>query len=629
MKERYGKQSPAPPLPSNNIMATRFKRYLRRIGYVLPLLLLVMLILLTNRAPIIDYISPEVAHPGSTIEIVGRYFGQQRNGALVRIGGQEITRSYYLTWNDRNIVIQLPSDVLSGMLRVESGRGISNGVLLINATQTPGNTLADQLDKRPHILRHSPQQPSVGDLVRIEGERFGTRRISSEIHFRWQSAKGDPGIVAVPEEDYEDWSHRAILFRIPSGIIEGTLVVITEWGESNAYQIPLDWRGGARRYTHPLTIAIHYGAWINAIEGQGLYLWLPLPPENAHQHAIQSLYRNYEADYRIAGHIEGIWVDADDTPYTLEQSFLLRRYQIESELQQSRIPFRYEESVFLAPYLAPSPLIPADDPALQKIAGSLRREGHPLAVARRVYDRLLELFEPLTRARVPTAQATVSRSDLAIAEWDQVVDDINQMNSSSELQKRLSEIIAILPEPSIAHSYHYAIIGSALLRIQGIPARPVAGYLLLPSEGFSETTKIHQSLAIREHWRLVAHYWIECYLPKTGWVSLDIAMGDGLFGMPPTVLQYLVSKSDREEEEVQFTEQELRSALQEFYFGNLDPFRFTMNYGWQPIPQLVQGQVAKGQAGFTTFFSHQFEYPSALDSQEVSLYPVRLIGVSR
>ncbi len=612
-------------------MASSFQRYLRRSRYVLPPLLLLLLILLANRAPIIEYINPEMAHPGNTIEIVGRYLGQQRNGAVIRIGDEEITHSYYQEWNDRNIVIQLPSNIPSGMLRVENNRGVSNGVLLINATQTPINTVASQLDRRPRIHRHSPQQLSIGDLVRIEGERFGTRQASSQIHFRWQNAKGDQGIVAVPEENYEDWSQRAILFRVPSGIVEGTLVVTTEWGESNSYQIPLDWRGGARHYSHPLTIAIHYGAWIDSIESGGLYLWLPLPPQNAHQHVIQNLYRTYEADYRIAEHIEGMWVGVADTPYTLEQALLLQRYQIESELQQSRIPFRYEKSDFLAPYLTASPLIPANDPALREIAGTLRQEGHPLATARRIYELLLARLEPLTRvvaADAPTAVSSPSFPTLDAAQWDQIVNEINQMNNSAELQQRLSEIIATLPQQSVAHSYHYAIIGSALLRIRGIPSRPVAGYILLPQEGYSETTDIHHSLTIREHWHIVPHYWIEFYLPKTGWVSLDIAMGDGLFGVPPTVMRYFTSNSDGEEDQPQFTERELQSALQEFYFGNLDPFRFTMNYGWQPIPHLAQGRVAPGQVGFATFFSHQFEYLSTLDNQEVSLYPVRLIGVT-
>jgi hypothetical protein len=70
----------------------------------------------------------------------------------------------------------------------------------------------------------------------------------------------------------------------------------------------------------------------------------------------------------------------------------------------------------------------------------------------------------------------------------------------------------------------------ALLRNAGVPARPVAGYLVYGNK------------------RSVRHYWAEFYLENFGWVPVDPALADGaVFGGFP----------DIEEPET-------------YYFGNID-----------------------------------------------------------
>ena len=79
---------------------------------------------------------------------------------------------------------------------------------------------------------------------------------------------------------------------------------------------------------------------------------------------------------------------------------------------------------------------------------------------------------------------------------------------------------------------------AALCRSLGIPARAVGGYQLLPGvEG--------------------THFWAEFYLPEYGWVPVDVTIAeaaDWSFNATP----------------------EEREAFRDYYFGNLDPYRYVI-----------------------------------------------------
>ena len=71
------------------------------------------------------------------------------------------------------------------------------------------------------------------------------------------------------------------------------------------------------------------------------------------------------------------------------------------------------------------------------------------------------------------------------------------------------EVVITAVDERRAAPYEYALTFSAVARAAGIPARPVAGYL------------------IDESARTVPHYWAEFYLQDFGWVPVDPAMEAG------------------------------------------------------------------------------------------------------
>ena len=79
------------------------------------------------RFPEILNIEPSVAYPGELIAIQGAHFGDSRKGAEVRIAGSRPLSGSYQSWNDNLIIVEVPAEVGSGMVTVETRRGISNG----------------------------------------------------------------------------------------------------------------------------------------------------------------------------------------------------------------------------------------------------------------------------------------------------------------------------------------------------------------------------------------------------------------------------------------------------------------------------------------------------------------------
>ena len=570
------------------------RTYLLRSLYLVPPLLLVLAIFTTNRAPVVTDIGPNTATDRRDYEITGRNFGSERNGSYVVIDGEELTHSHYLEWSTTRIVITVPSDTSSGILRVVTSDGESNATLYTNTAHAAQRTVASQKG-RPYIQTHTPLRPSIGEIITIEGYRFGPRRSSSAVYFNWQDSEGERNRLAVPNEHHQHWSHRQVVFRIPSGVPDGWLTLETSYGESNTYRLALNRAGGNIRYTHPLTIALHYGVGVGEVESEWLYLWLPFPSEGAAQQRVRTLYRNYRADYLIDSQIEGIRLMPRLTPQrSFERSLLLQRYQIEHTLNQRAIPARYPSNDSLL--TDPSPLVPADHPVISELSRSIALSAHPLARARQIYNLVIDTLSPHPRSE-QSPEAIAPHADIDIM---------------------LQSIAGASSEQPRAHPYHYALIGTALLRAARIPARPVAGYLAVPRP--HRTVRGYHTAPQSGGWRLIPHYWSELYLPSVGWIPIDAAMGDGYSRPPPSVISVTSATPPT-------THKELASLVREFYFGNLDPYRLTIQRGWRALPSIQRGTTAPGSTDLPVFLSHRFEFAQSLDTERVSLYPVRLIGV--
>jgi hypothetical protein len=117
-------------------------------------------------------------------------------------------------------------------------------------------------------------------------------------------------------------------------------------------------------------------------------------------------------------------------------------------------------------------------------------------------------------------------------------------NLHYSLTPHLHLSVARIPESQYAHERGYGDCGTqsayfcALLRSLGIPARDTGGEQLVPGVGSS-------------------HFWAEFLVPGYGWVPADV-----------TVAEIADWSFDATEEE--------RITFKEFYFGNLDPYRFVI-----------------------------------------------------
>jgi transglutaminase-like putative cysteine protease len=83
-----------------------------------------------------------------------------------------------------------------------------------------------------------------------------------------------------------------------------------------------------------------------------------------------------------------------------------------------------------------------------------------------------------------------------------------------------------------------SMLFSALCRSTGIPARAAGGYQLAP--GLAGT-----------------HFWAEFYLPAYGWIPVDVTIAESS--------DWSWNATDAE-----------RDTFKGYYFGNLDPYRLTM-----------------------------------------------------
>ena len=117
-------------------------------------------------------------------------------------------------------------------------------------------------------------------------------------------------------------------------------------------------------------------------------------------------------------------------------------------------------------------------------------------------------------------------------------------NYSYSLAPHLMLNTAGIPESTYMLSTGFGYCGiqsmyfSALCRSLGIPARAIGGYQLLPGvEG--------------------THFWAEFYVPEYDWVPVDVTIAEA------SEWSFNATNSERE-------------VFKDYYFGNLDPYRFVI-----------------------------------------------------
>ena len=443
---------------------------------------------MTGRPPLVESITPKIGFPQDVMVITGKYFGDERNGGKVVIGGYAPVSSGYLDWSDSRISLRIPEDVSSGMVRVITKNGKSKGLLFTNKQQVPVVLSGPGKPGQPYISTLEPETGSVGTLLTISGMDFGLQRGSSEVLFTWisgdqtreYSEADDSSLIPAMDYDldYEQWSDREIQVSIPDGASSGHVLVITDKGRSDAVFVEIESAAGTKLFPEKRTYAVQYSMEVGSVSADGensLNLWIPQLVQVPEQREIQLVSQEPDP---LFDNFNGVKLfnfenlSADKT-YTIFQSFMFDRYSVETKVNIAKVSRNYDTTRRLYKrYTAADLVVPATNERIVKIGSSVvGRERNPYRKAREIYRYIL--------ARLQV--------DAEYQEYD---------------------ILKAIDERK-GNSYVYAVLFCALARSQGIPARPVAGYL------------------VDRDLQAARHYWAEFYIETVGWIPVDPILGEG------------------------------------------------------------------------------------------------------
>jgi transglutaminase-like putative cysteine protease len=507
------------------------KPFFKRREFIFTSVLLVLLAFLllssrmTGRPPLIESFTPKIGFPQDVMVITGKYFGDERNGGEVVIGGYAPVSSGYLGWSDSRISLRIPEDVSSGMVRVITKNGKSKGLLFTNKEQVPVVLSGPGKPGQPYISTLEPVTGSVGTLITVSGMNFGLQRGSSQVVFTWISGDETRDYTEVDDSslipavdydlDYEQWSDREIQVWVPDGASSGHLLVITDKGRSNAVFVEIESAAGTKLFPEKRTYAVQYSMEVGSVSADGdntLNLWIPQMVQAPEQREIQLVSQEPDPLFE---NVNGVKLfnfenlSAGNT-YTIFQSFMVDRYSVEAKVNVAKVPTNYDKTRRLyKKYTSADMIVPAIDEGIAKIGSSVvGRERNPYRKAREIYRYVL------TRLQV----------DPEYQEYD----------------------ILKAIEDRKGNPYVYAILFCALARSQGIPARPVAGYL------------------VDRDLQAARHYWAEFYIETVGWIPVDPILGEGKIrvNIPPEVDPYT------------------------YFFGNLDFNHIALSKGLIDLHQL-------------------------------------------
>jgi len=515
---------------------------------------------MTGRPPQVDSITPGIGFPKDVMVITGRYFGQQRNNAEVVIAGYAPVSSDYLEWSDSRISLRIPEDVSSGLVRVVTKNGRSRGLLFTNKEQVPVVLSGPGRPGAPLITALEPAKGPVGTQVTVSGLNFGLQQGPSRVLFAWVSGDGSrdyreaeassltPALAY--DLDYGEWADRELQVRIPDGASSGAVVVQTEKGRSNAVYIEVEGAAGTKLFPEKRTYSVQYAIEVGSavVEGDnsGLYLWVPQPVQAPEQREIQLVS---EEPAPLYADVEGVKLVLLDklqagASYTVMQNLMVDRYSVQTRVDISKVPQTYDTGRRLYKrYTAADSLVPAELEAVKKLARSVvGTERNPYRKARALYRYLIDRLEP----------------DPSVQEADPL--------RSVETRK--------------GASYHYALLFCALARSQGLPARPVAGYLI--------------DMELKSS----RHYWAEFYVETVGWIPVDPFLGEGRSrqGLPAdqSPLAYYFGNLD-------FGRLAFSKGLIEV--SQMDPSGRTIQRSDIPSLQTLHEQAQGGLAGYTAIWS--------------------------
>lgn len=482
---------------------------------VLPLLIFLFLsviyaisTLLTGINPKIISINPTVAFPGENIIIEGENFGTSPEDAFVIIAGIRPTVSSYLEWTDTRIKLMVPDEVSSGRVFVNSHKNLSNGVLFTNKEYIPVIVSGPAGPGEPYLDTILPEKGMVGERVTIKGLNLGSERGGSSVLFSFFSSDDSKNVSCSELDfDYIEWSNDSVSVYVPDGATSGNIQINTDRGISNSIYFEVTSPFGTKQFNQQRGYQLQYGVTLSKVVADpvnSIQVWIPAIQPSLSQRNVESVYEpepmwiNYKGLNRY--NLENLeqWNE-----YILNQTHWFERYAIETDLNISSIRGDYDQNRTLVSfYTSADDLVPVEDKTIKDVSRSIAgNEKNPYIIAQKLYQYLIRRLDYVE-----------------ISQSETVIDSLDSRK---------------------ADAYDYAILFTALVRKAGIPARPVAGFMVYGNK------------------QTVNHWWSEIYLNGIGWMPVDPAMGDDM------------SLSDLP----------VRESNIDYYFGNIGSQHITFSRG--------------------------------------------------
>lgn len=483
----------------------------------------------TKAVPEIESIVPPVGAPGDVVLINGKNFGNIRDMNYVEFAGAKLTSSSYISWTDNCIKVVLPSNVQDGLVVVGVKDMRSKPSLFANEVDIPVPVPPAQTSSRPVISSISGEKVRTGDVITITGSNFGDSRNQSRVLFTIDygnkiknadyltSALLTENMIPVSENEngYVFWSNTEIRVRVPDGACTGVVQVESGKEKSDAKNITIDTSNGTKEFLNKKIYLVQYSADIADVvtsDVSTITLRCPVPVTTCYQPNVEITEMNPEpilTNYQN-NLIHQITKNRNNTPKSVfKQTFVLPVFEVHTKINVDKISqLKEKDRLIFGEYLREDDLIPSADEKIINLAKEIAgKEKNPYRIAKAVYSYMQENYKLLQKNR---------KND------DKPRDMIRSKKGDA---------------------YDFAVIYTALLRANGIPAVTDGGVL------------IDQDLKTQSHW------WCEFYLSGYGWIPVDPALGAGL-------------------DYKKWTENE---GENNFYFGNMDSHHVVFSRGFKQL----------------------------------------------
>jgi hypothetical protein len=490
-------------------------------------IILIVISSLTGRSPEILSISPKVGIPGTELVIKGRYFGKKRNGGKVIVSNFSPSTDAYVEWEDSRIRLIIPEEFTSGLLKVITRNGESSEIIpFVNKMEIPLPIIGPLNPGEVYINNIIPRKGPVGSLISITGVNFHEERGISRVYFGWVS--GDRNYDeseaifsnSLPatqiDYDYIMWTDNKITVRVPDGALSGNIFIYTDTGISNAVFFEVQEPAGQKRIHDKRVYQVSY--WveakvIDAEAGNSLDIWVPAIIETPLQRDVTLISSEPDEPQEET---EGIILFSfknllPGETKQIKLRYLFKRYAVTTKINSREIREYYNtNNTLFQVFTRANALIPSSDiKVISFVRNIVGKEKNPYIKAQNIYNHILSFLSPVENGEVME-----------------------------------SNVIKVLDskKPS-GDAYIYALLYCTLLRSAGIPARPIAGYLVC------------------SNLMSIEHYWVEFYLQDFGWIPVDPLLGDG--------------KTYKGFDRI--------GNYKNYYFGNLDNSHITVTRGFVPI----------------------------------------------